>query len=244
MPTLQNPNRSRTRATQAGYVMLEIAIGTAIMGIVMALALDMTKTGEDQTIGRTKAETLSTFSQLASQYLISNRTAIDLAMTDGTAASTHCLINVNADGTGGTTANSTTKHTCAFDTTLLKAKGIWPKEVNTEAPGGRYVAIARKIYDTQTIPVATGGIDILIALSSPTGTLAATTQDPRRTTELLSSMTTLGGTGGIIPIGLMGACTTKKSSSTYESCGNGWKINLADFVNPAQLTTFSDALPN
>lgn len=219
-------------------------LGLIVMGLVLVMALKMTTTGEDQSAGRTNAEGISSFSQLASQYFLANRTAINSAMTDGTEKSEYCVINLNADGTGGTVAQSTSKHTCAFDATLLRAKGVWPTGMSTDVVGGRYVAIARQIYDNATLPVATGGVDLLIVLASPTGTLTPVKTDARKTTELISSMTTLGGTGGIVPVGAMGACKTNRSLSIYEICGNGWKVNLSDFINPTEVTTFGAALPN
>ena len=233
-----------SQSGQSGFIMMEIMLGLIVMGLVLAMALNMTMEGEDQAAGRTKAEGLSSFSQLASQYFIANRTAINSAMTDGTDKSEYCVININEDGTGGTVAQSDTKHTCAFDATLLRAKGVWPAGMSTDVMGGRHVAIARQIYDTATPPVATGGVDLLIVLASPTGALTPVKTDTRKTTELISSMTTLGGTGGIVPVGAMGSCKTQRSSSTYEICGNGWKVNLSDFIDPTEVTKFGAALPN
>ncbi len=233
------------RQGQSGYFLLEIIIGLGVAGLVLAYTFGVLATGQDQADGRTDADSLASFSQLSSQYFLSNRTAIELAMTDGTAAATYCKINVAADGTGGTTTSSTTKHTCAFDTTQLRAKGLWPASLSPDtANGNRPVAIFRQIYDTATPPVATGGVDVLIVQASKTGTLTAAHTDPHTTQTLLAAQSTLGGVGGMVPVGDLGPCSAKRSTATYQVCGNGWKVNLTDFVDSSALTTFSTALPN
>lgn len=228
-----------------GFSILEIMVAIALLGSVLAFAMQTTRRGESQATGRSNADALSSFQQIAAQYFISNRTALEAAMDAGTEAGTKCLLNVNADGTGGTQANSTTKKTCAFDATLLRKMNLWPVGVSVDAPGGgRYVAILRRIYDTAAPPVATGAVDMLVVVARPDGALTAVGPDAQRTEELASSMTTMGGNGGIVPVGNMGACAAVRGSATYQVCGNGWKVNLADFVDATQVTTFSNALPN
>lgn len=235
---------------QRGYIMVEIMLGTIVMGMILAVALEMATSGDDQSTGRIKAENISSFSQLTSQYLLSNKEAIDIAMTNfqdqsdidasDEAAKTHCKINVAADGTGGTIARNTSKHTCAFDATLLKSRGAWPNGVATDVAGGRYVAIIRKIYGPGENPgdpeVATGGLELLVALS-PIGPLSGVGEDGRKTTELISTMTALGGSGGIIP-----AKSPMAGCNTLEACGNGWKLNLSDFIDSAEMATFSQSI--
>ncbi len=64
------------------------------------------------------------------------------------------------------------------------------------------------------------------------------------TDETQAGMAAMGGMGGFVPVGTMGACTTARSTTTYEACGNGWKVNLANFVDASELTAFANALPN
>ena len=85
---------------------------------------------------------------------------------------------------------------------------------------------------------------MLVVVERPDGALTEVGPDAQRTEELASSMTTLGGNGGIVPVGDMEACAAIRGSATYQVCGNGWKVNLADFVDATQVTTFSNALPN
>ena len=69
-------------------------------------------------------------------------------------------------------------------------------------------------------------------------------QDARKLEELAASQTTLGGTGGLIPVGVLGDCVASRTSATFQVCGNGWKVNLSDFIDNAELTTFANSLPN
>lgn len=225
-----------------GLSMVEAMISLAIVASAVAYAMQVAQTGEDQAVGRNNADTLSSFSLLASQFFISNRTAIELAMENGTDADKYCKLDVAVDGTGGTLANSTSKKTCAFDATLLLAKGVWPASMPTNTFGGRHVAIFRRIYDAGGDP--TGAVEALMVLASPDGTLQPATQDPRKLDELAASQTTMGGIGGLVPVGILGDCVARRASTTYQACGNGWKVNLSDFIDAPQLLTFANALPN
>lgn len=239
MPRILNRRRS------AGTSLLEIMIGIAILGGVLAVVGRIENRSDHQTTGRTNADSQATFQNLAAQYFLDNRAAYEAAMKDGTDAAVLCRINLQADGTGGLQANSTVKKTCAFDATLLRARSVWPAGASVDEAFGRYVLILRMPYDTATPPKPTGGVEGLFAVMQPGGTLAASgpmTGD--LVEELTTSMRTLGGVGGLTPIGNTGPCAAMRSTATYESCGNGWKVNLADFVDAAQLAVFANALPN
>ena len=229
------------RGVQHGFGLIEIMIGIVILGGVLAWSMRVEQRGEDQGQGRTKAEALASFQQVAIQYFGANRSSIEKAMSDGTDAALWCKLDVAVDGSGGTVANSTTLHTCAFDTTWLRFKNLLPASVQINAKDGRYAAIVRQIYSGAT---PTGASDMLVVLYQPGGALTAVASDPRRSDELISGMETMGGTGGVVPVGNMAFCTTDRTSSTYQVCGNGWTANLADFVSPAQVTTFGLALPH
>jgi type II secretory pathway pseudopilin PulG len=231
----------KKKRLQKGLSILEVTIGMALLGLVLTYSLTLNQRSVEQTAGRNAADSASNFQQLAAQYYALNRTAMDTAMTDGTDAATYCRVNVNADGTGGATANSTTLRTCAFDTTQLRARGVWPRGASVDTLGGRYTAIVRRIYNGTT---PTGASDMLIVLAQPSGTLTPVVKESRIMGELSASMDAMGGTGGMVPVGEAGACRTVRASSTLQACGHGWQVNLSDFLSPAQLTTFSNALPN
>ena len=63
---------------------------------VLAYALQLSQTGEDQAVGRNNADALSSFSQLAGQYFLANRAAMEAAMKDGTDAAKYCKIDMAA----------------------------------------------------------------------------------------------------------------------------------------------------
>lgn len=235
---------SNKRRSQRGISMIEIMVGAALMGVVIAAAMTIDTRAGDRTTGRNDADDSMAFISSAAEYFLSNRTNMEAAMQSGTNASTYCRIDVNADGTGGITKNSTTKKTCALDATQLRANNLWPANLSVDSRGGRYVAIFRSIYDTQSTPQPTGGVDMFIALAPTSGELSAVTLDGRTTDELQAAAAAMGGIGGFVPIGTLGACTATRSTSTYEACGNGWKVNLSDFIDSAELTTFANALPN
>ena len=145
-----------------------------------------------------------------------------------------CLLNVAADGSGGTVATNPTKHTCAFDTTFLRAQGQWTSGMPVDAPGGHYVAIARQILSSGT---PTGADDVLIVLAPEsggnvmtTGTITYSGDAKRALEEMQAGMDTLGGAGGYIPPGKdTGTC--QYNATTKQVCGNGWAVNWSDFIN-------------
>lgn len=227
-----------------GFVLLELIVAIGILALVLSLGSAVEARGERQSSGRANADGQSSFQNLAAQYFLENRTAFESAMKDGTGADTLCLINVPSSGVGGTQANSTTLKTCAFDTTFLKAKNLWPTNLSTDEVDGRWVIILRLVYDSQTPAQPTGGVEAFVPLMRTDGTLSAVGVDAQKMDEALSAMRSLGGTGGVIPVGDAGMCANQRSSATYEACGNGWKVKLSDFIDSSQLAVFSNALPN
>lgn len=215
--------------------MLEIMAATAVGSMLLVAALNAQLKASDQTTGRGKADSISNFQQLTQQYFIANRTAIQAAMGgDATAAAAHCLINVAADGSGGTVATNITKHTCAFDTTFLRARGQWPSGVPVDSPNGRYVAIARQVLSAG---VPTGADEVLIVLAPASGgnvmtsgTITYSGDAERALEEIQAGMETLGGAGGYVPPGKdIGAC--KFNTNTQQVCGKDWAVNLNEFIN-------------
>ena len=232
------------KSKQLGLSIFETMIAIIVFAVVLQFAMKLQREGDDQQDGRQHADLMSSFMQMAVQYVSSNRAAYESATKDGTGASTYCRINVNSDGSGGSTVNDTTLHTCAFDATLLRAQGVWPSGLSVDADGGgRYVAIFRQIY---TGGNPSGALEGIVVHSPQSGALSAvTTADMKElTTKLQAGVAALGGSGGFIPIGDFVTCKTERASTTYQACGNGWVVNLSNFISSAQLTTFGNALPN
>lgn len=238
---VESPVGSAHQRGQRGFALPELMMAIVIIGGFLIVAMSMRMRGDDESQGRRNAEGMASFQQIAIQYVGANRASIEKAMQDGTDAALWCKLNVAVDGTGGTVANSVTLHTCAFDTTWLRFKNMLPAGVPVDAKGGRYAAIVRQIYSGAT---PTGGDDMLVVLYQPSGSLSPVVKDSRRAAELISGMEVMGGTGGLIPVGNMSLCTATRSSATYQACGTGWKVNLGDFVDAAQVTAFGLALPN
>jgi type II secretory pathway pseudopilin PulG len=220
---------------QRGMIIIEIIIGLGLIGVALAMGMYVNRTAEDQSSGRVTADTLSTFQQLASEYYLANREGFTLAMNgDATAMDTYCLINVPQSGGGGTRAATSGKHTCAFDTTQLRAAKQWPSQltVNANKGSGRYVAIVRQIMDGS---VATGADEMLIVTAPlsngnvmTAGAVAFTGDKSRKAEEIAATMAALGGTGGYIPPGTdLGPCAYNATSK--QACGNGWTVQLSDF---------------
>lgn len=229
---------------QSGLSIFETMVGLIMFAVVLQFAIKLQREGDDQEDGRQRAELMASFMQMAVQHVSSNRTAYESATKDGTGASTYCRVNVNSDGTGGSTVNDTTLHTCAFDPTLLRAQGVWPSGLSVDSDsGGRYVAIFRQIYSGGT---ATGALEGIVVHSPQSGSLTAvTTADMKElTTKLYAGVAALGGSGGFIPIGDFVTCKAVRSTATYQACGNGWTVDLSLFISSTQLTTFANALPN
>ena len=266
----------RINSSIRGFSLLEIIIGIAILGSVVAFALRLTLQSDNKLDGIKDAERLATFQQTAAQYFISNRTAIMAAMIAPAASDAnvqaHCVVVIPVSdgaidggltpgtaGTNGTLSWSGTKKTCSFDATLLQAKNQWPDlTINFQDPdtGGqwRYVAIFRRIMtagpDTlmgTADDVPTNAADMLTMRMDIDGDLGevlttrAWSDDKTRQERSQAGRDALGSVGGVMPVGNVGWCTTNRT--TTQICGNGWTVDLADFLDTAQLTTVRNKLP-
>ncbi|MCU6502301.1 hypothetical protein LPN04_31350 [Rugamonas sp. A1-17] len=218
-----------------GWSMTEMIAATAVAGVVLASGLAMKLKGDDQAAGRSTADLMSSFQQVAIQYFTANRIEIEAAMAgDATKAGIHCLINVPANGAGGTVSTGAANHTCAFDATSLQAKGVWPSSLQINAGSGRYVAIARQVL---AAGVPTGADEMLVVLAPvvngnvlTTGTIPFAGDVKRALEQIDSGSTALGGNGGYIPPGRdYGEC--QYNATVKQVCGATWKVNLSDFLN-------------
>lgn len=241
-----------------GFALLEIIIGTGIMGAAMATTAIMMHEQQIKDDARGQAEGLATFQQVAAQYFITYRGPMTTAMTDGTDANKHCVIGATGLNTttgaltGGTVANSTTLHTCAFDALALNQKGLWPLAVPS-ATKDRPVAIFKRVYKPgpdNTMgtgdDVATDQAEMLVMTMSASGSLtppASWSRDRDAGIHARELAKTMGSTGGYMPVGDVGICRATKNGET-EVCGHGWKLNLGDFIDSAQLSTVKNSLPN
>lgn len=225
---------------QRGMLIIEIIIGLGLIGVALAMGMYVNRSAEDQSTGRVTADTMATFQQLASEYYLANREGFTLAMNgDATAMDAYCLINVsvvNGSATG-TRAATSGKRTCAFDTTQLRAAKQWPSDltVNANKGSGRYVAIVRQIMDENN---AATGADEMLIVTAPlsngnvmtAGAVAFTGDKARKAEEIAATMAAMGGTGGYVPPGAdLGPCAYNATSK--QACGNGWTVQLSDFID-------------
>jgi hypothetical protein len=232
------------RARMAGSMLLDAVLATLVISSLAALAYEWKSENDRLQTGRQVADAKATFIALAGQYFQDNRASFEAAMKDGTGASSWCLVGVNADGSGGTPTVDTTLHTCTIDTYFLRAKKLWPAGMNLDEADGRYAAVFKMEYDTQSTPQPTGGDFMFTPLIQPTGTLSPVAIDSDAYKEARSAMRALGGTGGLVPVGDVIGCANVRATTTYQACGSGWKINLSDYISAPQLAVFANALPN
>lgn len=230
----------RPKIRQQGFSIMEIMIGTALVASLLASVMVLQARSNNETTGRNDADSLASFQQLVGQYVVANRTEMDAAMSgDAAKAAIHCLINVAADGSGGTVSSNSTKHTCAFDATLLRAKGVWPNGMAVNVNGtGRWVAIVRQIWSGGGTPAATGADEVLIVQAPidasgnvlTTGTVTFAGDVRRASEELSAGMAALGGTGGYVPPG-QDYANCQYNATTKQVCGAGWVVTLSDFTD-------------
>lgn len=228
---------------QRGLALQDMMLAVAILGFITAASLPLIGRNVDDLTSQSVAADWQSFKAIAEQHFVANRSAYEAAMTDGTGADALCKINVNtADGTGGIVANSTTLHTCAIDTSMLQYFRVLPDTIRTtNVYGEKWVAIYRLIYNTATPPVPTGGVESIIVSADVTGVGGAVAADSHRYQVAKSAADYVNG-GGVVPDADRTTCTASKATSTFQACGNGWQVNLADFIDPASMVAFGNRL--
>jgi hypothetical protein len=225
----------------AGFSLMEAIIGIALAGVFLTASMGLMNRNGAQQYGQSLADAQASFHQAAGQYYIAFRSDIDAALDgDTTKAGTYCKVNVNpADGSDGTATYNTSKRTCAFDTTMLATKKYWPTGSPYNLPGnaGRFVAILRRVTDSGGSPTQAAEMLIVQAALDNSGNVMTSgsvgfpAEDKGKWMDKMKgAMTALGASGGFIPPGSdYGGC--QYNSTKKEACGNGWKVDLASFLN-------------
>ncbi|CAN7741894.1 type II secretion system GspH family protein [Acidovorax sp. LjRoot118] len=234
-------------SNQQGNFMIEALLAVLIVGMMAAATVPMMQEGRIEQNARSAADDMVSFQQAAAQHFISNRSAYETAMKDGTGADKLCKVGIDpVAGTGGMQANSVTKKTCAVDGSMLKYLLAMPDDMNLKNRYGEsWVAIYRLIYDTETPPAPTGAVDMLVVSAAVAGAPAPqVVPDGQRHKEGLAAAAIVGGSGGLVPDADRATCVASKTAGKYEVCGNGWRVNLSDFVDAPDLAAFSDRLAN
>lgn len=231
---------------QRGFALFEILLGLIFMAIVAGSVIQWQSRNSTVERARLEAESLASFQKLAEQYILNNRSEILQATQSGTNANKHCVFGATgysaATGvlTGGTVTNDTSLHTCAFDAIALSLKGMWP--FGTPATtDDRWVAIVKQVYSGAT---PTGNLEVLFVKASASGTLPPILpwdKDQSQAMKANEAAKVLGSAGGVIPVGTTATCQATRS--TVQACGNGWKVDLSQFVSSSKMATVKGALP-
>jgi type II secretory pathway pseudopilin PulG len=230
------------RRVPRGFALTDMLLAVAIGGLVIIGALPLLNRSSDDIGAKSIADDLRAFKTVAEAHFLANRTAYEAAMTNGTGAAALCKVGVAADGTGGTVANDTTLHTCAIDGAMLRFLNVLPASIKDKnIYGEQWVAIYRQVYNAG---VATGGVEAMYVSAAITTGGGAVLANARRYQNATVAGNSLGGGGGAVPDTDREICVAKKAITTYQVCGDGWKVNLSDFVTAAQLATFANRLPN
>lgn len=285
MPPSRPCMRRGARPDQRGISLIEVILGVAILAVAMLAFVNMQSAQQDIQTGRTKGEELASVQSLFAQYFLTNRSEIMQAMAASAASDAnvqkHCVIRVDnlnaavnpgstpgAAGPNGTLAWSggaginDGKKTCAFDLSLLQAKGLWPRNmsvtiVNPETGGAaRWVAIVKRVRAAgpDNVPGNTDdtlGDDaqMLIVLADEDGALAinanAWKRDATLQRRVLSQSEVLGQSGGFIPVGNIGPCraVNQSGANQIQVCGAGWSLDLNDWLDDAKYNALKGALP-
>lgn len=277
-PDMSGYKIGRARSGIRGFSIFEMVLSVAAMGVALVFVIQLMNDNEYRAAGRDNAEQMNTFEQVATNYFNANSSAIMAAIAAASASDTnvqsHCVINVpnagaaiapgttpGSAGTNGTLAWSSSKYTCAFDASLLAAKGLWPGSgamgtTGHDADMGgdwRYVAIFRR----QRLPgpdATLGNADdtwspdaeMLIVRADTDSTLPAIDtnamrKDSQRALNLSSQRQTAGVSGGTVPVGDLVWCRATRTD--VQVCGAGWTIDLSNFIDATNLTTLKNALP-
>ena len=215
-----------------------------ILSLVFIAAMPWMTRQQDAVRAKSLSSDHTQFAAAAQAHFQTNRSAYAAAMKDGTDADKLCLVRVNpADGTG-TSTYSETLHRCAFDASFLRFHSALPDTTGgANGYGENWVAIFRLVYDKDTPPKPTGGVEVWIPSAALGGTVASPA-DPYSYDRSLTAAGFLEGNGGVVPDKDRSTCVASRRAGKYESCGSGWRVNLADFLESDELAAFANRLSN
>ena len=266
--------------------MIEAIIGMVIMGLVLLLVVRLNTQQQSAEQGRHAGEELASVQAAFAQYFNAHRDQILDAIAAPNASHAqvqrHCVVRVanlngaiapgatpGAAGSNGTLmwsggpAINNGRKTCAFDLSLLQARGFWPAHLSvvrrSPETGGdwRYAAIVRRVRGPGPDGVLGNGDDqltndaeMLIVRMSEAGSLSgihpdAWRRDPALQERAWSAARAAGPTAGIIPVGQAGACraVNNAAADAVQACGPGWTVNLSEWIDADQLNALRSALP-
>ena len=221
---------------QAGNSLLELILSLGVMAVISMSVVIMNSKAQSQEKGRLASDAIQSFTQLAAQYFIANRSALESVMSgaaDPSLAPGSCAINITSSNTSGVPTANPSQHTCTIDATLLQAKGLWPLSMPINQGSHRYVAI---FHQLPSADASSSADEVLVLVAEVQNGVIKTQGSAVYTAPLTefveqtaASLASLGAQGGFIPPGKdFGTC--RYNTQIKEACGQGWKVNLADFL--------------
>ncbi len=233
----QGPRRlhlARTnRLRQRGGMLLEVILAAAVSAMVGVMYLENSVRSTRGIEARNIAEYTASFQAAALSYAGEKGDSILAAATDGTNASTYCVVNyVNAGSFG--TFNDTTKHTCGVDVSGLVQQGFLPATfAKTNKLGQAPLAVFRRVYVGAT---PTGNMEMVVLATSKIDTVSyANARSFTKDQDAFTAANTMGTNMGVVPSGTAtaGCVWNAGAPGSSNACGTqgAWKITLSDFIN-------------
>lgn len=233
------------RGSQGGWALMETMLALVIVGMVAAGSAQLLMDQADQAQAKAVASDFSAFQSAAGDLFIWKRQEFIAAMKDGTGADSLCRVNVNADGSGGVSALSLNLHRCAFDTSLMRTMNMLPSSVPLDNTyGERWVAILKLQYDNASPPASTGNVEMVVVSARVDGVAPAAPADGRVFGRALTAAGFAAGQGGVVPDADRSTCVASRQGGKYEACGAGFRVDLQQFLEPAEVAAFASRLSN
>lgn len=265
-----------------GFSIIEILIGIAVMGGALAFYLKLQTEHNRNDTAAAQGQQLKETQELFRRYFYANRQEILLATGAASASDTnvqkHCVVmvpnhtatvapgnNPGNPGSNGLLAWSggsgigTGLKTCAFDLSLLRARGVFVpgtlpiSHIGANTGGGwRYAAIIKRVRMPgpnnilgDSDDVLGSDAEMLIVKLDEDRSLSGLSHDLWRAGGLrqhtLQKIKPLGSAGGYLPVGQGGACSSTRTSTTV--CGSSWTLDMSQWIASTQLSTHRNAMP-
>jgi len=227
---------------QRGVTLLEALLATAIAALMMGALVQLLSESQTELRAKNVADQIQNFQRVAAHYFQSNRSQVMQAMENDNnrEAGQYCRVNVDRDGKGGQAAFDTKRHTCMIDASFLQARRMLPERgAHKTVHGEKLVAIFKRRYDEDK-DLLTQDVEMLVL--TVLDDKAEHVRNKNRFIESTSIANYMGATGGVLADRDRGKCKSDKSKGVFEVCGNGWKLDLGDFVDSKQLGAFKALL--
>jgi len=234
---------ARVPKYQRGVTLLEALLATAIAALMLGTLMKLLSDSQTELRAKNVADQIQNFQRVATHYYQSNRSQIMQAMENDNngEAGEYCRIDLDKNGKGGTPAFDLKNNTCMIDASLLKARRLLPERgTDKTAHGEKLVAIFKRRQDEDT-QMLTQDVEMLV-LTVLDKKASGYTRNKSRFVESTSIANYMGATGGVLPDQDRGKCIVDKSKGLYEICGNGWKLDLRDFLDSGQMGSFRSLL--